>query len=275
MNPHSEASASLPALLRSLWNHGQLIMRMTRREIVGRYQGSVMGLLWSFLNPVFMLTVYTFVFSVVFKARWGTGEESRGQFAVVLFAGLIVHTLFSEVLNRSPQIIVGNANYVKKVVFPLEILPVVQLLAAAFHGGVSILVLLVARWIFNGSVPWTVIFVPVVGLPLLALTLGFAWILSSLGVFVRDVGQTTALATSVLMFISPVFFPIHALPPAFQSWMHVNPLTFIIEQMRAVLVWGNPPDWTALSFYYAAALGVAWLGYAWFQKTRKGFADVL
>lgn len=275
MNPHSEAAASLPALLRSLWLHRQLIARMSRREIVGRYQGSVMGLLWSFLNPVFMLAVYTFVFSVVFKARWGTGEESRGQFAVVLFAGLIVHALFAEVLNRAPQLILGNANYVKKVVFPLEVLPVVQLLAAAFHALVSVLVLLAAQWIFNGGVHWTVILLPVVALPLLALTLGVAWMLSSLGVFVRDVGQTTVLATSVLLFLSPIFFPINALPASFQAWMHLNPLTFIIEQVRAILVWGQQPDWSGLAQYSIAAVLVGWLGFAWFQKTRKGFADVL
>ncbi len=248
---------------------------MSRREIVGRYQGSVMGLLWSFLNPVFMLAVYTFVFSVVFKARWGAGEESRGQFAVVLFAGLIVHTLFSEVLNRAPQLILGNANYVKKVVFPLEVLPVVQLLAAAFHALVSIVVLLAAQWVFNGGVPWTVVLLPVVALPLLALTLGVAWMLSSLGVFVRDVGQTTVLATSVLLFLSPIFFPINALPANFQVWMHLNPLTFIIEQVRAVLVWGQQPDWIGLVQYSIAAVLIGWLGFAWFQKTRKGFADVL
>ena len=134
MNPHAEPPASLQGMFRTLWVHRQLIARMSQREVIGRYRGSALGLVWSFLTPLFMLAIYTFVFSVVFKARWGAGEESRTQFAVVLFAGLIVHALFAEVINRAPQLVLGNVNYVKKVVFPLEILPVVQLVAAVFHG---------------------------------------------------------------------------------------------------------------------------------------------
>lgn len=205
MNPHVEPSASLLGLARSLWRNRQLIGRMGYREIVGRYQGSVMGLLWSVLNPILMLAIYTFVFSVVFQARWGEVGESRGQFAVVLFAGLIVHGLFAEVLNRSPQLVLSNVNYVKKVVFPLEILPVVQLMAAGFHALISVLVLLGAQWIIHGSVPATALLLPLVAFPLLLLTLGCAWVLASLGVFVRDVGQLVVFATTVLLFLSPVF----------------------------------------------------------------------
>jgi lipopolysaccharide transport system permease protein len=275
MNPHADHPTSLVVLVRSLWRNRQLIVRMARREVVGRYQGSVMGLLWSLLNPLFMLAIYTFVFSVVFKARWGGPDESRGQFAIVLFAGLLVHGLFAEVLNRAPQLILSNVNYVKKVVFPLEILPVVQLVAASFHAGVSVLVLLGAQLLVNGHIPWTLVLLPLVIAPLLILTLALAWLLASLGVFVRDVGQTIALLTSVLLFMSPIFFPLHALPPAIQPWMQLNPLTFIIEQVRAVLVWGDQPNWGGLLLYGLAATGVTALGFAWFQKTRKGFADVL
>lgn len=275
MNPHLEPTASLSGMIRSLWGNRQLIGRMTRREIVGRYQGSVMGLMWSLLHPIFMLAIYTFVFSVVFQARWGSHGESKGQFAVVLFAGLIVHALFAEVLNRAPQLILSNVNYVKKVVFPLEVLPVVQLLAATFHAAVSVVVLLLAQWLFNSAVPWTVLLLPLVALPLQAMALGLAWILASLGVFVRDVSQTILLVTSVLLFLSPVFFPVDALPASLQPWMQLNPLTFIIEQARAVLVWGVLPDLQGLLIYFVAAMFVAWVGFAWFQKTRKGFADVL
>lgn len=275
MNPHAEPPASLQGMFRTLWMHRQLIVRMSQREVIGRYRGSVMGLMWSFLNPLFMLAIYTFVFSVVFRARWGTGEESRTQFAVVLFAGLIVHTLFSEVINRAPQLILGNVNYVKKVVFPLEILPVVQLIAASFHGLISVAVLLAAKLLFTGSIPLSALLFPVVILPLMILTLGLAWALASLGVFARDVGQTIGLITSVMLFMSPVFFPIQSLPAPLQPWMQLNPLTFIIEQMREVLVWGHVPQWSGLLLYWLISLGVAWLGFAWFQKTRKGFADVL
>lgn len=255
--------------------HRQLIARMSRREVLGRYRGSVMGLMWSFLTPLFMLAIYTFVFSVVFRARWGTGEESKTQFAVVLFAGLLVHSLFAEVINRAPNLILENVNYVKKVIFPIEILPVVQLVAATFHSLVSVLVLLVAGLLLNGTLPITALLFPVVILPLLALILGLAWALASLGVFVRDVGQTIGLVTSVLLFLSPVFFPIQSLPIALRPWMQLNPLTFIIEQARAVLVWGHSPNWTGLLLYGLIATAVMWLGFVWFQKTRKGFADVL
>lgn len=276
MNPHAVQSASLKALARSIWHNHQLISQMTKRDVIGRYKGSVMGLLWSFLNPVFMLLVYTFVFSVVFKSRWGVGvEESKTQFAVVLFAGMIVHGLFAEVINRAPGLILANANYVKKVVFPLEILPVISLGTALFHTLISLLVLLIACIIFNHYLFWTIVFIPLVLLPLLVLTLGISWMLASLGVFLRDVGQTIGIITTVMMFLSPVFFPVSAIPQDFRPIIMANPLTFIIEQAREVLIWGHIPDWTGLGLYTLIATIIAWTGYAWFQKTRKGFADVL
>ena len=235
-----------------------------------------MGLAWSFFNPVFMLAVYTFVFSVIFKSRWGVGgEESKTQFAVVLFVGMIVHGLFAEVLNRAPSLILGNVNYVKKVIFPLEILPIVNLGAALFHSFISLVVLLMAFAIFNGYIHWTAVFTPLVLLPLVILTLGLSWMLASIGVFLRDVGQTIGIITMVMMFLAPVFYPVTALPEEFRPWIMANPLTFIIEQTREVIIWGRTPDWQGLAIYTSAAIAVVWAGYAWFQKTRKGFADVL
>lgn len=262
-------------MAQSLWRHRQLILQMTKREVVGRYKGSVMGLLWSFLNPLFMLVVYTFVFSVVFKAKWGAGDESRTQFAVVLFAGMIVHALFADILNRAPGLILANTNYVKKVVFPLETLVAIAAGAALFHALASLSVLLIAFLIFNGYLHWTAVFLPFVFLPLLLLAMGCGWILASIGVFARDVGQVVTVLTTVLLFLSPVFFPVSSLPPLLRPWIMLNPLTFIIEQTRGVLVWGQPPDWMGLAIYLVCASAFAWLGYAWFQKTRKGFADVL
>lgn len=275
-NPHAAQPTSLMTLGKSLWRNRQLIIQMARREVVGRYKGSAMGLAWSFLNPVFMLAVYTFVFSVVFKARWGIGgDESKTQFALVLFVGLIVHGLFAEVLNRAPVLILSNVNYVKKVVFPLEILPVISMGAALFHTLISLFVLLAAFTLFNGHLHWTVVFTPLVFLPLIILTLGLAWMLASLGVFLRDVGQTIGLITTVMMFLAPVFYPITAIPEEFRPWIMANPLTVMIEQAREVLIWGRQPDWAGLGIYTLVATFVAWAGYAWFQKTRKGFADVL
>jgi lipopolysaccharide transport system permease protein len=275
VNPHAAQPTSLKSMVDSLWLHRQLIAQMTKREVIGRYKGSAMGLLWSFLNPLLMLVVYTFVFSVVFKAKWGSGDESKTQFAVVLFAGMIVHALFTDVLNRAPNLILANANYVKKVIFPLEILVAIAAGAALFHALASVAVLLVAFVIFNGYLHWTVIFLPLVITPLLALALGVGWIFASLGVFARDVGQVVGVLTTILMFLSPVFFPVSSLPEAVQPWIMANPLTFIIEQTRAVVVWGQLPDWHGLATYMVCATTVSWLGYAWFQKTRKGFADVL
>jgi lipopolysaccharide transport system permease protein len=264
--------------MRSLIRNRQLISQMAKREVVGRYKGSVMGLLWSFLNPIFMLLVYTFFFSVIFKARWGVVdgvEESKSQFAVVLFVGMIVHGLFAEVLNRAPTLVTNNVNYVKKVIFPLEILPVVSLAAALFHSLVSLLVLLTAFVIFNHYLHWTVLLAPLVFLPLVIISLGFAWMLAALGVFLRDIGQTIGLFTTVLMFMSPVFFPISAMPEQYRPIIMANPLTFIIEQSREVLIWGHTPDWWGIGIYTLVATAIAWLGFIWFQKTRKGFADVL
>ena len=275
-NPHASQRTSLVALGKSLWRNRQLIAQMTRREVMGRYKGSVMGLAWSFFNPVFMLVVYTFVFSVIFKSRWGVGgEESKTQFAVVLFVGMIVHGLFAEVLNRAPSLILSNVNYVKKVVFPLEILPVIAMGATLFHSLISLGVLLIAFALFNGYLHWTVVLAPLVLLPLVILTLGLAWMLASLGVFLRDVGQTIGIITTVMMFLSPVFYPVTALPEEFRPWLMANPLTFIIEQAREVLIWGHLPNWIGLGIYTLVATAFAWAGYAWFQKTRKGFADVL
>jgi lipopolysaccharide transport system permease protein len=276
VNPHAAQPTSLAALGKSLWRNRQLIMQMTKREVSSRYQGSVLGLAWSFFNPVFMLAVYTFVFSMIFKSRWGVGgEETKTQFALILFVGMIVHGLFAEVLNRAPSLILSNVNFVKKVVFPLEILPVIAMGAASFHGIISLCVLLFAFGLFNGHLHWTVVFVPLILLPLVILTTGLAWMLASLGTFLRDVGQSIGIMTMVLMFLAPVFYPVTAVPQELRPWLNLNPLTFIIEQAREVLIFGRLPDWTGLVTYSAVAIAITWAGYAWFQKTRKGFADVL
>ena len=275
-NPHAAQPTSLMSLGKSLWRNRQLILQMSKREVLGRYKGSVLGLAWSFFNPLLMLAVYTFIFSVVFKSRWGVGsEEGKAQFALVLFVGMIVHGLFAEVLNRAPGLILGNANYAKKVVFPLEILPVISMMAALFHSLISLSVLLITFVIFNGSLHWTAVFAPLVLLPLVILTLGLAWLLASLGVFLRDIGQAIGVVTMVMLFLAPVFYPLAALPVQFRPWIMANPLTFTIEQAREVLIWGHLPNWMGLGIYTLLATIIAWAGYAWFQKARKGFADVL
>lgn len=275
LNPHLAPSSSPLALLRSLFRNRALVASLVRREVVGRYRGSAMGLLWSFFNPVLMLAVYTFVFSVVFKARWSGGSDSRTEFALVLFAGLMVYNLFAECVNRAPGLVLANVNYVKKVVFPLEILPVVALGSATFHLLVSLGVWLLFFLLFFGLPGWTVLLLPLVLAPLALVTLGISWFLSSLGVYLRDVSQVVGVVTTVLMFMSPIFYPISALPEGFQPLMQASPLTLVVEQTRDVLIWHKPIEPATWLLQMTVAALVAWLGYLWFQRTRKGFADVV
>jgi lipopolysaccharide transport system permease protein len=276
MNPHAAHSTSLIALVRALWANHALIMQMTRREVVGRYKGSLFGIAWSFFNPLLMLAVYTFVFSVVFKARWGiVSGESKTEFALVLFVGLIIHNLLAEVLNRAPTHILSNTNYVKKVIFPLEILTLVNLGAAIFQTLISFIVLLLVLILLNGLPSWTVVYAPLTLLPILPLILGFGWLLTALGVYMRDIGQIIGVLTSALMFLAPVFYPVTTLPEAYRSVLYLNPLTIPIEETRAVIIFGLTPNWIELGIYTAVSISVCWMGFWWFQKTRKGFADVL
>jgi len=248
---------------------------MVRRDVVGRYRGSIMGLAWSFFNPLLMLAVYTFVFSVIFKARWIPTSESKTQFAMVLFAGLLVFNVFSECLNRSPSLIVTNVNYVKKVVFPIEILPWIAMGSALFHMAISFLVWLLFHLLLFGLPPPTLILFPAVLVPLVFLTMGLSWFLASLGVYVRDVAQVIGVLTTTLLFLSPVFYSISYLPERYRPLILMNPVSLAIEQARDVLIWGNSPEWSGFALYLVASVLVAWLGFAWFQKTRRGFADVL
>lgn len=267
-------SASPIAIVHSLLKNRMLVFQMAKREVVGRYQGSVMGLTWSFFNPILMLIVYTFVFSQIFGARWGEGV-SQIEFASILFAGLIVYQLFSECIVRAPSLILSNVNYVKKVVFPLEILPWVSLLASLFHASINIVVLMVFYLIIHGSISWTVVFIPVILLPLILVIMGGAWFLASIGVFIRDVGQIITVVVTAMMFLSPVFYPASAFPESYQVFFYLNPLTFVIEQVRDVALWGNLPNWSGLAIYLMVSVAVSLLGFTWFQKTRRGFADVL
>ncbi len=234
-----------------------------------------MGLLWAFFNPILMLAVYTFVFSVVFKARWAGGSGSKTEFALVLFAGLLVFNLFAECLNRAPGLILGNVNYVKKVIFPLEILPLVAFGSAAFHFLISLTVWLVFYLIFFGIPSPSILQLPLVMLPLVLLTLGLSWLLASLGVYLRDVAQIVGVVTTVLMFLSPIFYPIIALPEEYRPFMQISPLTFVVEQARDTMIWGKNIDWEIWWIFTGISTLVAWVGFACFQKTRKGFADVL
>ncbi|MBM2711151.1 ABC transporter permease [Mesorhizobium caraganae] len=261
-------------------NLAQLVISLTHREVSGRYRGSTFGLLWSLLNPLLMLAVYTFVFGVVMKSRWTMPDQqsathSTGEFAVILFCGLIVFQFFSEVISQAPALIVGNANYVKKIVFPIQILPIVSAGTALFHAAVSLLVLLVFAYVVFGNIPLTVILAPLVFAPLVILVLGIAWALASIGVYFRDMSQIVAPLVTATMFLSPVFFQRASLPTWLQPWLSLNPLAIPVENFRNVVLFGVQPNWMALGSYSIVAIVVMFLGYQFFQKTRRGFADVL
>lgn len=258
-----------------IWESRSLILHMVKREVAGRYRGSALGILWAMLTPLLMLAVYTFVFGTVFKARWVEAGATAPEFAILLFSGLILFQLFAEVVNGAPRLIIDNVNYVKKVVFPLEILPVVAVGVALFHGAVSLIVLLAFILAFTGSLAVTALLLPIVWLPLLLFVLGLAWLLASLGVYFRDISQLLNTIVTALLFLSPIFYPSTALPQWLRPYLFLNPLTLPIEQTRDVLIWGRAPDLADFISYAVVTSIVAWLGYLWFQRTRKGFADVL
>ncbi|BDB19803.1 transport permease protein [Pseudomonas sp. CYM-20-01] len=248
---------------------------MIKRDILGRYRGSVIGLAWSFLNPLLMLLVYTLVFSVMFKQKWLGASESRGEFALLVFAGLLVFNIFAECMQRAPTLIVQNANYVKKVIFPLEILPWVSLGSVLAHTTASLVIWLVFHLFLLGPPPLTALLLPLVLLPLVLFSLGVSWLLAGLGVYLRDISQVTTALTTALLFVSAVFYPINVLPEAYQAVLLLNPIALIIEQVRDVLFWGKLIDPLTWSLGLSMSCCVAWLGFQGFQRMRSGFADVL
>jgi lipopolysaccharide transport system permease protein len=276
--PHNRLQylKSVVDLLRSVAANRYTIWQMTKREVVGRYRGSALGLVWSLITPLIMLVVYTFVFSVVFKARWGiSSEESQADYAVLLFCGLILFNFFSECANRAPMLIASTVIYVKKIVFPLEIFAIVAALSALFHMLVSLGVLLAVELVLFHGLPWTIILFPLLLVPLLLATLGVSWVLAVIGVYLRDIIPVVALGTSVLMFASPLFFPISALPGRVQTLLWLNPFTFLFESARDVLVFGRVPDPLILAGFWIGGALIALLGFRWFQHARQGFADVV
>ena len=273
----------LTYLLPYLLPHRQrsLIWQFARRDVLARYRGSLLGLSWSFLTPLLMLGIYTFVFREVFNARWpasaqgGSLGDGNVEFALQVYAGLIVFNLFAEVMARAPRLVLDQPNLVKKVVFPLEILPWVAILAGLFHLVINLAVLLTATLVTRGSLPPTIVALPLIVAAFLPLLLGFSWLLAALGVFLRDIGQLIGMVMTALMFLSPVFYPADALPKRWQPFLLFNPMTLPIEQLRRVMLDGLWPNWDSLALYAAAALLIGWLGAGWFAATRKGFADVL
>lgn len=265
---------SITSGIRSLYANRSLLRSLVIRDIETRYRGTMLGFLWAVVYPLMMLAVYAFVFGGVFNARWGSGGDMK-DFVLMLYCGLIVHALFSETLSRSPAAVLSNPSYVKKVVFPLELLSISHLASAVFNTLIGLGLLCIFLLIQHQSIPPTALYVPLVFIPLLLLTAGLAWFLAAIGVFFRDVGQMISVAMSVLLFLSPVFYPASSAPTLAKKLIYLNPLTYPMEELRALLILGNQPDWLHWLAYFAVSI-VVFIGGLWiFQKTRPAFADVI
>lgn len=249
---------------------------MGRRQIQSRYRGSMLGVLWSVFQPIVMLAIYTFVFGYVFQMRGGsTAVAGEISFPEYLFTGLLVHSVLAEALSNAPRLIISNENLVKRVVFPLELLPWASMIATVFHALISLAVLLTFFVILHWTLNWTVIFVPVVMLPLIILAVGVCWLFATIGVFIRDISEITNVLTTLLLFGCPIFYSMSQLPEQFQQLLYLNPLTFIVIQMRQIVLFGGLPHWAGLAAYTLVSVLVAWICFLIFQKARRGFADVI
>lgn len=263
------------AAIAGIYRHRHLIWSMARRDVLGRYQGSLLGVLWTVATPLILLLVYAFVFGSVFQSKWGISGSVNSVFVANLFLGLTIYGFFAEVFNKAPMLVVGNTNYVKKVVFPLDVLPWVTVAASLFQMAVSLALLLVFSMVADVPLHWTVVLLPVLLLPFILVMMGFAWLLAALGVFIRDLSQVTTLIATAAMFLSPVFFPLSAVPKAYASLFYLNPLTWVLESGRGLVFHGVLPGVTAVSIYLTVSLLLYFLGYWVFSRLRHGFADVL
>lgn len=256
-------------------SHINLLWQLVKREIKQRFTGSWLGLGWALVTPLTMLTVYTFVFRSVLKAKWPGAPDSNVEFALQIFSGLLIYGFFSETIGRASTLIVEQPNLVKKVIFPLEILPWVCTLSALFFSLISFLVLVAGLVIMRDGVTIHILSVPLILCVFLPMLLGLSWLLSSLGVYLRDVGHVVSIILAPMLFLSPIFYPVSALPEFAQIIMQLNPLTVIIESFRDVTLGHIWPDFYALLNYLLVSIVVALLGAYCFKKTRSGFADVL
>lgn len=255
--------------------HWNLVRELARRDILGRYRGASFGLLWSLFGPLMILGIYSVAFGQIFKSRWQQASGDDAAFGIVLFLGIIVHGFFAECFSRAPRLMLDNANYVKRVIFPLHVLPWTVVLSALFHTAMNLVVFVVLSALVYDRTSPLLFLVPVVLAPLVLLTVAVTWVVASLGVYVRDINQATPVVVTALFFLSSAIVPVHTLSAKYQAIFRLNPLTFFIDQVRNVALWGNAPDWWGLAAYALASVLALYMAYAWFRTTSKGFADVL
>ena len=257
------------------WHYRELVLPLARRRILSRYRGSVLGVLWAVLNPLFMLAIYTFIFSVVFQAKWGADPGSRSGFALFLFSGLILYSVFSECVNEAPSLLITNKLYIRQLVFPTEVLAWISVLGSLFHLVVNWMILTLFYSVVIGAPSFSVLYLPLTAIPIVLLSLGAVWFISSIGIYLRDLGHVVGLLTTALLFLSPIFYPASAVPAAFRAYYSFNPFVHILENSRMVLLHGSPPAWESLIISILGSWLFAWLGYIWFMKAKKGFSDVI
>ena len=271
----AEALNPLPGL-RIILRNRSLLFYLVKRNISSKYQGSMLGLLWSFIQPLMMLCIYTYVFSVVFKARWGEGiGSSKGAFAIILFCGMSLYAVFSEAVTLSANVVVNNANLVKKVVFPLVLLPLSQAFASFLQGCVWLFLLLAGAVFVYGNLSWSMLLLPLILLPFMLFTMGISFFTASLTVYIRDTPYVLNVILQIFFFLTPIFYPVSAVPVSFRKFLLFNPLTCMIEQTRMVLLYARTPDWKFIGISLFIGIVVFILGFGWFNKTQKGFADVI
>lgn len=259
-----------------LQRHGRLIRQFVIRDVLSRYRGSYLGVFWSLLRPLAMLATYTVVFGFIFQSKLGNRpDETKLDFTLALFCGLILFDFFAECLSRAPTLVLVNTNYVTKVVFPLEILPVMTVGAAFTQLVISFIPLLIALLCAHGSIPLTVLYLPVILVPLIILCLGMTWLLASLGVFIRDINSLVPVLVIIILYASAIFYSIKRVPEKFLPIVLYNPLAAVIDQTRNAVLWGIAPDWTRYGFVLLGSSLLMVLGYAFFMRTKSAFADVL
>lgn len=261
----------------ALGRNRSLLRQMLLRDLSARYKGSMLGFVWSFAHPLMMLCVYTFVFGIVFKARWGVEafEDNRAAFPLIMFCGMAVFNIFSESVNRSTSVIVNNPGYVKKVIFPLELLPLCNVITAFLFGLAWFALLLIGVVLLLGHLSWTMLLLPVTLVPLVLFSAGTAFFVASLGVYLRDVQQLVGIVTQVLFFMTPIFYPVSIVPENLRWILEINPLSPLVEQTRRLFLYAQAPDPAICMLMFVVSWGVFQLGMMWFLKTKKGFADVL
>jgi lipopolysaccharide transport system permease protein len=263
-------------LLGSLIRNRELIVQLTRRELALRFRGSTLGMAWAVITPLLTALTYTFVLSVVFKSRWG-GAANSGPFdyAIMLLTGLALYGIFAECIGRAPNLVVGNPNYVSRVIFPLEILPIVAVFSASVNAAISLAIALLANLCLKGGLHPTIVFLPLLFIPYILFLVSMNLVLAAFGVYLRDLSQLVSLVTTLTLFLTPIFYPISAVPAAFRRFMWINPLTFIVEEGRSVLILGQAPNFIGIALYTLLASIALIAGHWLFRRLRPGFADVL